>query len=105
MAPPLTRDRIRRDNLAFAGTGGVSQVSRRCCFEAAFRDDATGRVELSRYANGSVAPMHLMDGVPAEWVIERDERGCIRALKASIVAGFVRDGKFYTRDEAACVLD
>ncbi len=104
MAPPLTRERIRRENLAFAGTGGVSPVNRKRCFEAAFRDEATGRVELSRYANGNIAPMHLMDGLPAEWVIDRDERGCIRALKPTVIAGFVRDGEFYTREQAAALL-
>jgi len=102
---PMTRNRIRRENLAFAGTGGVSRVSREAAFEPAFRDDATGRVELSRYANGSVAPMHLMDGLPADWVVERDPNGRACALRASVVAGFVRDGKFYTRDQAASLLN
>lgn len=97
----VTQKRLRRDNLAFAGTAGVSPVSRRARFEPAFRDDATGRVELSRYADGAVAPMHLMDGLPEEWVADRDAGGCPRALKPSIVAGFVRDGEFYTREQAA----
>jgi len=102
---PMTRNRMRRENLAFAGTGGVSQVSRQAAFEPAFRDDATGRVELSRYASGAVAPMHLMDGLPADWVVERDSAGRACALKASVVAGFVRNGEFYTREQAASVLN
>lgn len=102
---PMTRNRMRRENLAFAGTGGVSPVSRKACFEPAFRDDSTGRVELSRYASGALAPMHLMDGLPAEWVLERDPDGRACALKASIVAGFVRDGEFYTREQAASLLN
>lgn len=102
---PMTRNRMRRENLAFAGTGGVSPVSRQAAFEPAFRDDATGRVELSRYANGAVAPLHLMDGLPADWVIERDPDGRACALKDSIVAGFVRNGEFYTREQAASAFD
>ena len=101
---PLTRKRLRRDNLAFAGTGGVSPVNRRARFEPAFRDDDTGRVELSRYADGAPAPMHLMEGLPEDWVSERDAGGCPCALKPSIVAGFVRDGEFYTREQAASLM-
>lgn len=104
MAPPLTRNRMRRENLAFAGTGGVSPVSRKRRFEPAFRDDATGRVELSRYANGIPAPMHLLDGLPVEWILESDPQGRAVALKPTIVAGFVRDGEFYTREQAASLL-
>ncbi len=101
MARPLTRNCIRRENLAFAGTGGVSAAHRQTRFEPAFRDDDTGRVELSRYASGEPAPMHLIDGLPAEWVCARDGQGRACAIKASIVAGFVRDGRFYTREQAA----
>ncbi|MFU8815113.1 MAG: hypothetical protein ACNA7W_07190 [Pseudomonadales bacterium] len=101
MAPPLTKKRIHRENLAFAGTGGVSAVNRCSRFEPAFRDEATGRVEVARFSDGRRAPMHLIDGLPAEWVEARDEHGRACALKPDIIAGFVRDGAFYTRDEAA----
>lgn len=104
MAPLLTRQRIRRENLAFAGTGGVSAENRCRRFEPAFRDEATGRVELSRYANGALAPMHLIDGLPDEWIRERDDAGRARALKSTIATGFVRDGRFYTREQAACLV-
>jgi hypothetical protein len=101
MAPPLTRNCIRRENLAFAGTGGVSRENRCRRFEPAFRDEVSGRVERSRYANGLPAPMHLMDGLPAEWVCARDGAGRACALNPGIVAGFLRDGVFYTREQAA----
>lgn len=101
MAPPLTRNRIRRENLAFLGTGGVSPENRCRRFAPAFRDDATGEVELSRYSNGTLAPMHLIDGLPVAWICARDEKGRPCAIKPSVVAGFVRDGVFYTREQAA----
>jgi hypothetical protein len=101
MAPPLTRNRIRRENLAFAGTGGVSPENRCRRFAPAFRDEVTGQVELSRYANGCIAPMHLIDGLPREWICDRDCQGRPAAVKATIIAGFVRDGRFYTREQAA----
>ncbi|MFW6094657.1 MAG: hypothetical protein ACODAC_11840 [Pseudomonadota bacterium] len=104
MARPLTRNRIRRDNLAFSGTGGVSTTHRHSGFTPAFRDDATGEVAISRYADGRPAPMHLMDGLPPDWVASRDARGHACALKPSIVAGFVREGEFFTREQAAAVM-
>jgi hypothetical protein len=103
MTPPLTKNRLRRENLAFSGTGGVSSENRCKRFEPAFRDEATGRIEVSRFSDGRQAPMHLMDGLPPEWVIARDEGGRACELKQGIVAGFVRDGRFYTRDEAAAL--
>jgi hypothetical protein len=101
MAPPLTRNRLRRENLAFSGTGGVSAGSRSGRFAPAFRDDTSGRVAISSYADGTPAPMHLMEGLPEEWIAARDEHGRPCALQPGIVAGFVRDGEFYTREQAA----
>lgn len=99
--PRLTASRIHRENLAFAGTGGVSAENRKRRFTPAFRDDETGRVELSRYQSGAAAPMHVLDGLPAEWITDRDAHGRPATLKAGVVAGFVRDGRFYTREQAA----
>jgi hypothetical protein len=71
---------------------------------AAFCDRETGRTELSRFACGSPAPCHLIDGLPEDWVVARDAAGNAVAIKGSVVAGFVRDGRFYTREEAARAL-
>jgi len=103
MTPPLTKNRLHRENLAFGGTGGVSAENRCKRFEPAFRDETTGRVEVSRFSDGRHAPMHLMEGLPAEWIQARDDAGRACELKNGIVAGFVRDGRFYTRDEAAAL--
>jgi hypothetical protein len=48
-----------------------------------------------------LAPIHLLSGLPPEWVVTRDAAGGVSAVKPSIVAGFLRDGRFYTREEAA----
>jgi hypothetical protein len=34
-------------------------------------------------------------------VVKRDRAGNTLGVKASVIAGFVRDGRFYTREEAA----
>ena len=97
----LTSETLRRQNLAFVGTGGVSEENRSSGFRPAFYDVATGRVELARFGNGLPAPMHLLDGLPDSWIASRDATGRVTALKASVIAGFVRDGVFYTREQAA----
>jgi hypothetical protein len=104
MRHALTRLRLRQQNLAFAGTAGVSGGSRGNGadeFVPAFRDTETGHTVIARYADGRPAPMHLLDGLPAEWAVSQDCNGCITAVKSSIVAGFVRNGAFFTREEAA----
>ncbi|MCB1686592.1 MAG: hypothetical protein R3E82_08035 [Pseudomonadales bacterium] len=104
MSQPLSDRRLHSENLAYAGTGGVSQNNGRAGFVPAFRDDATGRVEVARMENGEPATMHLLCALPDEWVCARDADGRVTALLASVVAGFVREGRFYTREEAAALV-
>lgn len=99
----LTRYQLQHENRTFAGTGGVSQLNRVLGFIPAFRDRQSGRIELSRFADGRLAPLHLLEGLPAEWTESSGTADRPRTLKASIVAGFCRDGRFYTRAEAAAL--
>jgi len=101
MAPAMNARRLQRENRHFAGTGGRSQENRRCGFRPAFMDLDTQAVYASCFADGTPAPIHLLDGLPDEAVLTRDAAGRVRAAKTSIVAGFVLDTRFYTRDEAA----
>jgi hypothetical protein len=97
----LTSVCLRKENLAYDGSGGVSAGNRTSGFIPAFRDSATGRVETSRLADGSLAPMHLLTGLPREWVVARGEGNEVLAVKATVVAGFLHAGLFYTREQAA----
>jgi hypothetical protein len=47
----------------------------------------------------------VLSCLPDEWAAERNMTGEITLLKPSIVAGFVRDGRFFTREEAAAAAD
>ncbi len=96
-----TYERLREENETYAGTGGVSENNCARRFLPAFRDELSGRVELARTPDGAQATMHLLCCLPDEWVTERDSEGRIQALKDSVIAGFVRNGAFYTREEAA----
>src|SRR4051812_22539025 len=78
--------------------------TRRYGFRPAFFDFATQRLYLSRFADGRLAPVHLLDGLPDEAVVDRAASGRVLTPRASLVAGFERDGDFYTREAAAKVL-
>ena len=97
----ITENRLVKENLAFAGTGGVSAGNRSKGFCPAFCDIESGRVHLARFGDGSPAPMHLLDGLPDHWVKERLPSGRVTVVKESVIAGFLREGQFYTREQAA----
>ena len=96
----LTRARQRQENRVFDGTHGVSCENRADGFLPACYDTETGQVELSRFRDGLPAPMHMIDGLPDNWVVERDATSRVKAIKHTVISGFVRDGCFYTRSEA-----
>jgi hypothetical protein len=60
---------------------------------------------ISCFADGRPAPIHLLDGLPADWVTVRGAGGRVLAVKASVVAGFIRGGRFYTRAQAASLAE
>jgi len=92
---------LGEQNHRFLGTGGRSQENRGAGFHPAFLDTETRHVYPSRLRHGGYAPIHLLDGLPEQLVVERDANGRAAAVKAGVVAGFARDGRFYTREEAA----
>jgi len=101
MKSELAQQRLQRENLQFAGTGGVSEENSEQGFRPAFRDSQTCRIYPSLFADGRAAPFHMVDGLPAEVVEERDASGRVRRIKSTLVSGFVRCGRFYTREEAS----
>ena len=89
------------ENIAFAGTRGISQNNCHLNFKPAFLDKTTGRIEIPKLRDGMDAPMHIISWLPAEWATCLDEEGSVQELKSGVIAGFERDGCFFTRDEAA----
>lgn len=55
-------------------------------FRPAFLDYTTCTVYMSRFSDGRLAPIHLLDGVPHHVV-----------AKGTLISGFERGGFFYTR--------
>lgn len=92
---------LGNENQHYQGTGGISQENRRYRFLPAFLDTSTGSVYPSRFRDGRWAPIHLFDGLPEKLVLQRAASGEVIAVKTSVTSGFLRDGRFYTREQAA----
>lgn len=95
---------LLQENECFRGRGGVSAENQGAGFRPAFMDTESQRVFPSCFADGRPAPFHLLDGLPEDVVTARHAGGGVAQIKLSVVSGFVRDGRFYSREEAAaCV--
>lgn len=101
---PLGEFELRLENSAYRGTGGVSENNRESGFLPAYRNIRTGQTVLSRFSDGRPAPIHVLDGVPQDWVVARDDKGRVRRVLATVVSGFLHHGRFYTREDAARAL-
>ena len=97
----LNDQALRRDNHKHRGTGGVSQGNANLGFRPAFFDYATHTIYRSCFRDGRPAPFHLLEGLPDAAVAIRAPDGRVVAAKATLVAGFERNGFFYTRSAAA----
>jgi hypothetical protein len=89
------------ENQRFKGTDSISQENGCYGFIPAFLDSVPGTAYLYRFADGRMAPIHLLAGLPDELVSQRSTAGRVTAVKNSVMAGLVRCGRFYTRDQAA----
>jgi hypothetical protein len=92
---------LEQETIAYQGSGGVSADNRPFGFRPAFRNTQTGRVYPSRFADGRLAPIHMIDGLPDELVVTRSVAGKVTSVKHSVQSGFTLNGCFYDRDEAA----
>ena len=92
---------LRRQNNAFRDTGGISQNNGSLGFLPAFLDEATGAVYRSCYADGTPAPFHILEGLPSALCVVSGARGSARQIRDTVIAGFVKEHTFYTREEAA----
>ena len=92
---------LRRENLQFADTTGVSANNRGLGFVPAFMDTETGNVYLSRFANGTPAPIHVLAGLPDDLTEAHGESAAALSIKSSVISGFVREDTFYSREQAA----
>lgn len=97
----FTSHHLVEENQAFGGTGGVSSGNRHRGFRPAFLETRSGEIYLSRFADGRPAPVHVLDGLPPALVTQRTPAGRASATRRSVISGFVRAGRFYTREQTA----
>jgi hypothetical protein len=97
----FTPANLAQENQTFAGTGGVSRGNQHRGFRPAFLESSSGKIYLSRFADGRPAPVHVLDGLPPALVAERTPTGRVSATLRSVISGFVRGGDFYTREQTA----
>lgn len=105
MAQIVTRSTLKTQNRLFAGTGGASPWNREQGFTPGFLDQDTGVIYISCNSDGSPASFHRIDGLPDEVIVARAASGRVAAVKGSLIAGFIRGGLFYTREQAARALN
>ena len=104
MGTTLSVATLRRQNRRFANTGGVSANCFRQGFVAAFKEASSGETRLSCFGDGSPAGVHILDGLPDDWVTRRDSSNHVTEVRNTVIAGFLHDGRFYTRDQTAELL-
>lgn len=68
-------------------------------FIPAFKNLKDEQIHLSRDHHGEVSVMHLFDGLPENWIKEKDDQGAALTLKSEIIVGFLRNAEFYTLSE------
>ncbi|MEA1049119.1 hypothetical protein U5801_04745 [Lamprobacter modestohalophilus] len=101
MQGALTEMTLRHENALYAKTRGISQSNRSCGWRPGYLNRTTGEFELSRFSDGRPAPIHVLDGLPESWVQGRDAEGHVVAAEPEIISGFIRDGRFFTREQTA----
>jgi len=62
-------------------------------------------VYLSRNPNGQLAAFHTLEGLPDEVIAARHTNGKVAYTISTLISGFLKDGTFYTRQEAADQVD
>jgi len=70
-------------------------------FKPAFLHRETGQIEIARMSNGQPAPVHIISWLPAEWATSFNEDGTVKSISPQIIAGFVCNNDFYTREQLA----
>ena len=97
----LTSRGLRQQCRLYQGTGGASEDNRGSGFVPAFLNRDTGETLPSAFADGRMATVHVLDGLPESVIVRRNRTGKVTAVRGNIVAGFLRDNRFYTREQAA----
>lgn len=92
---------IEQESKRFLGRMGTSSEVNGSGFCPAFKDSNTGDVHPSRFADGTLATLHVLDGLPNHLVLERNNNGHVTKTVDWLITGFIKDNQFYTRMEVS----
>jgi hypothetical protein len=70
-------------------------------FRRAFYDFATCAIYVACDRHGNPTDFHSYDGLPDEVILRRGFTGRVLSVKSTLIAGFERNGFFYTQAAAA----
>ena len=65
-------------------------------FQPAFFDFLTQTIYISMFADGTPAPFHILEGLPAEVIVDRARSGRVVSTKATLLKGYERNGFFFS---------
>jgi hypothetical protein len=97
----MTVGKLNKEVSQYKGTGGIATEAKEKGFQAGFRDNETGKIYKSLRENGEPSTIHSLDGLPDDLVLKRHQDGDVLEAKSSLEAGFIKEGKFFTRKEAS----
>lgn len=92
---------LREENALHAYTLGIGANRSELGVVPGYLNCVAGKRTIARFADGQGAPVHVLDGLPDDWIAERDCHGRPVRTHPGIVASFSHGGPFLTRDEAA----
>ena len=70
-------------------------------FQPAFMDFLTQTIYPSVFADGTPAPFHILEGLPAEVIVDRARSGRVVSTKATLLSGYERNGYFFSPSTVA----
>jgi len=95
----MSQSQVEQQRSMYDRLGGAVFRDASFGFLPAFLDVKTRETHLSAYQDGEPAVIHMLDGLPGHWISEWGTDGRAIALKSSVIAGFMRNSRFYTINE------
>ena len=92
----IDQERLLGSQGARTGIASVTVLGASLGFRPAFLDFATQTLHPSCYASGEPAPFHTYEGLPEGAIADRLASGRAVAAKVTVIAGFERNGFFYS---------
>ncbi len=104
MTNSINRCSPQHHDLGHGDATAVRAVIHKHRFIPAFFDQEGGQVYLSCQADGTLSPVHTLTGLPEKLVVSRDAQGNPLSVRATVIAGFVKFGRFLTREQATALV-